>query len=410
MYFIQGIGEPTEGLIAQPVKKLLTEWELGAAGVTRFMALLAVPWMIKPLYGLLTDFVPLFGTRRRSYLLITSLASAAGLLALYWWPIARGQTTLLFALLIVPTVGVAFGDVVVDALMVEKGQPLGLTGRLQSIQWAALYSATVLNGVIGGYLSDGNRTGLAFLICGAMMQVTAVVTWLHVDEPPAKKPDGQAWRRAVGDVWGALRHPALWLVGGFLFLWNFNPFTSSMMYVYMTTELKLSDQFYGYTVSIEALAAIAASVSYGFYCRRVPFGALVHLSILCGVISTVAHCWMRGETSAILVSIVVGFTYMTATLVQLDLAARACPANSAGTMFAMLMALSNVSTSLATATGGQIYEIARDRWDAWTAFNVLVAIGAVTSASCWALVPWLRKLHAAGEATSPSPDPSHPYK
>jgi predicted MFS family arabinose efflux permease len=257
-----------------------------------------------------------------------------------------------------------------------------------------MYSATVLNGVIGGYLSEHHRADLGFLLCGGMLIVTASATLWFVDEPPAKQLDGKAWRLAVGDICDALRHPALWLVGGFLFLWNFNPFTSSMMYVYMTTELELSDQFYGYTVSIEALASIAASLAYGLYCRRVPFRALVHLSILCGVISTVAHCWLRDPTSAILVSIVVGFTYMTATLVQLDLAARACPAQSAGTMFAMLMALSNVSTSLATAGGGQIYETAKDRWDAWTAFNVLVAIGAVTSASCWLLVPWLRKLHA----------------
>ena len=28
MYFIQGIGEPTEGLIAQPVRSLLAKWGL----------------------------------------------------------------------------------------------------------------------------------------------------------------------------------------------------------------------------------------------------------------------------------------------------------------------------------------------------------------------------------------------
>jgi hypothetical protein len=31
------------------------------------MALLAVPWTIKPAFGLLSDFVPLFGSRRRNY-------------------------------------------------------------------------------------------------------------------------------------------------------------------------------------------------------------------------------------------------------------------------------------------------------------------------------------------------------
>ena len=79
MYFVQGIAEPTEGLIAQPVRSLLKSWGYSAAGIAGFGALLALPWSLKPLYGLLTDFVPINGTRRRSYLLLTSAASVLGL-------------------------------------------------------------------------------------------------------------------------------------------------------------------------------------------------------------------------------------------------------------------------------------------------------------------------------------------
>src|SRR5947209_13688186 len=69
LYFLQGIGEPTDGLMAQPVRSLLKAWGLGAREITAFSALLALPWMFKPLYGLLSDFVPLFGTRRKGYLI-----------------------------------------------------------------------------------------------------------------------------------------------------------------------------------------------------------------------------------------------------------------------------------------------------------------------------------------------------
>jgi hypothetical protein len=44
------------------------------------MALLAVPWTIKPAFGLLSDFVPLFGSRRRNYLLLANGLAAASLL------------------------------------------------------------------------------------------------------------------------------------------------------------------------------------------------------------------------------------------------------------------------------------------------------------------------------------------
>ena len=64
-----------------------------------------------------------------------------------------------------PTLGVAFSDVVIDALMVEKGQPLGLTGVLQSAQWTAMYAGTIVAGLLGGYLSQNNQQEAAFLIC-----------------------------------------------------------------------------------------------------------------------------------------------------------------------------------------------------------------------------------------------------
>ena len=42
----------------------------------------AIPWIVKPLYGMLSDSVPIWGTRRKSYLLIFSTFSALSYLAL----------------------------------------------------------------------------------------------------------------------------------------------------------------------------------------------------------------------------------------------------------------------------------------------------------------------------------------
>jgi len=104
------------------------------------MAIIAAPWAIKPIYGLIIDFVPLLGSRRRNYLLLATLATAISLMWLAFARPRKGATNELLMLLFIPTLAVAFSDVVVDALMVEKGQPLGMTGRLQSIQWGSMYA------------------------------------------------------------------------------------------------------------------------------------------------------------------------------------------------------------------------------------------------------------------------------
>src|ERR1043165_6753788 len=102
IYLLRGIGEPTEGLIIQPVRSLLASWHYEPHHIAAFAALLAVPWSLKPLFGLLTDFVPLFGYRRKSYLIATSALAAGSLLALASARIPVGATKLLFAGLLLP--------------------------------------------------------------------------------------------------------------------------------------------------------------------------------------------------------------------------------------------------------------------------------------------------------------------
>jgi MFS family permease len=388
IYFVQGIGDPTEGLIAQPVRSILKSWGRGDAAIATFAALLAIPWSLKPLYGLLTDFVPLAGSRRRGYLIVTSAATAAGLAAVYTLLPEAGRTRVLLAWLLIPTTAVAFSDVVADGLMIDQGQPRGITGTLQAVQWACLYAATILTGVLGGYLSEHHLERLGFLIGGGFSVVTLALAIAVVREEPPTKP-----RAGLRDILRGLeplvRARGLWAVGAFLFLWNFNPFSQAVLYLHMTRALGLGEQFYGTTVSLLGAASIAASVGYGFYCRRVPMRPLVHASIVLGILATLAYGLLDDRPSALWVTPAVGLTYMTATLIQLDLAAQACPPDAAGTAFALLMALENLASLCSTWLGGLLYQWGTDHWGSRVSFRVLVAIGAASTAVCWPLVPWL---------------------
>ena len=60
--------------------------------------------------------------------------------------------------------GLAFTDVLCDAVMVEEGKARGLTARFQSIQWAAVYGASLVAGIGGGYLSAHVTYSRAFLL------------------------------------------------------------------------------------------------------------------------------------------------------------------------------------------------------------------------------------------------------
>src|SRR4030095_4463616 len=76
VYFSQGMYY----VVVQPLNLTLQErLGLSAAQVATFGWITLFPWVVKPIYGLLSDSVPLFGSRRKSYfLLMSALASATG--------------------------------------------------------------------------------------------------------------------------------------------------------------------------------------------------------------------------------------------------------------------------------------------------------------------------------------------
>lgn len=391
LYFVQSVGDPTSGLIAQPVRSLLRQWGESPAALGALMALLALPWTLKPLFGLLSDFVPLFGSRRRSYLLLANCVAAGSLFLLAFVPLSSGNRWLLFTLLFPTTLGIALGDVIVDALMVEKGQPLGLTGRFQSIQWAAANAALLLTGVLGGYVAEQNLQSFAFAVCAALWVFACFMTWVYARDRHEEHLDAASLRETGAALLGAFRNPLFLAVCALLTLWSFNPVWGSVLYLHMTEGLGFSEQNFGNVTSAFFAGSLIGSVGYGIYCRSVRLSTLLHLSILAAIVSNAVYWQLSSLTSAYVVSIIAGFAYMTGTLIQLDLTARIIPVRAAATIFATVMALTNFAGTGSEAVGGWLFESARNSYGRDAAFSLVVAISVAAAMGCWLLIPALRR-------------------
>jgi MFS family permease len=296
IYFVQSVGDPTSGLIAQPVRSLLDRWGESPASIATFMAIMALPWSLKPLLALLSDFVPLFGSRRRSYLLLATTTAALGLGLLYLFPLPAGERWLLLTLLFVPTLGIAFTDVLADALMIEFGKPRGLTGRLQSVQWFAAYLALLISGVLGGYLTTTDRHELAFLLCAALWAGSLVLTLLFVRESP-HTASAVEMRSTAAALRAAFAVPGLLTICAVSFFWDFNLLSYSVNYVHMTDTLGLSEQVFGNAFALFSLGAMVATAGYAIYCRRIGTSALLHVAIAAGVLGNVLYWWVTGAAS-----------------------------------------------------------------------------------------------------------------
>ena len=104
--------------------------------------------MIKPVYGLISDFVPLFGYRRKSYLIIANVAAVGAFL---WVTQTTVPSQLAFALLLT-AYAMAISSTLCGALLVENGQKFGDSGRLVNQQWLWFNIATMAASLGGGAL------------------------------------------------------------------------------------------------------------------------------------------------------------------------------------------------------------------------------------------------------------------
>jgi MFS family permease len=380
VYAVQGVAEPAAGLATQPLFFLLKdEMRLSAGETATFLALVGFAWNVKPLYGLVSDLFPLAGYRRRSYLLVTTAMAALGWLALGLLPSYPWTLTLL--ILGATGLGLAFTDVLCDAVMVEEGKPRGLTARFQSIQWAAVYGASLVAGVGGGYLSAHVSYSRAFLLVAAFPVLSFAASAWAVREAPTRFDRATVRETRAALAEGARSGP-LWRAALFIFLWNFSPSFGVPLEYHMVDVLGITKIQLGVLTSLASGAALLGALVFGRYATRLAPRPLLNVAIAIGVAGTLAYYGLVGWWSAVALTVAVGFISAVALLATLDLAARAVPRRAEGTFFAALMSVMNLGTTGAAWLGGHLYDVVGLNW--------LIAISAAATAACWLLVPWVR--------------------
>lgn len=375
VYFSQGMWY----LPNQTITVVFKGRGLSAGQVATFFAITTVPWLVKPLYGLVSDFFPLFGRRRKSYFLITSaLAAAAGFaLALA----GRPSYAWLAALFTLMGLGLAFTDVLTDALMVEAGKPRGLTGAFQAVQWAAIYAASVAVGLVGGVLAESRNLRVAFVIAGCFPLVSLLMAVGFVEEP-ATGSDREAVRRTWEAIRLALGDRTVWVVAGFILFWSFSPSFGPALLYYQTDVLGFSQRFIGLLSALGSAAAVVGAVVYAPLSRRFPLRFLINVTIGLGVVGTLAYLGYRDAASALIIDILFGGVGMITQLTFLDLAAKGCPRRVEATFFALLMSVFNGGAQGSQVIGGYLYD--------GLGYRPLIAISAASTALAWLLVPLVR--------------------
>jgi MFS family permease len=385
VYLVEGLGQIVAGLISQPLTYYLKQAQgFTPVEVTAFVTLFNVPWIIKPVYGLISDFIPLFGYRRKSYLLLANVAAIGGFAEVTMLTTPAS----LFIALMVTAYAMAISSTLCGAVLVENGQRLHESGTFVNQQWLwfniAAMAAAILGGVLIEYLSPAGALHAAAAVVGVAPLLVIFGTLRLI--PEQKVAVNLAGMR---QTWAGLVHSfkrrELWLIAGFMFLYYFSPGMSTPLYFHMTDALKFSQGYIGILTSIAAGGWVVGALLYRRYFGGMTLKNLLNLSIALGVLTTAAFVLMSGEVSAALIYFCSGFAAMLATVATLTLAADFCPPHAEGFAFAVLMSIINLATALADNVGSFLYTHLLNR-----NLPPLALISAAFTGFAFVLVPLLR--------------------
>jgi predicted MFS family arabinose efflux permease len=233
-------------------------------------------------------------------------------------------------------------------------------------------------GVAGGWMAEGRRLAMAFVVA-ALFPLLSLGMAGGVVREPRTRADRAALRERMRAVRAALRGREVWVVAGFIFFFTFSPSFGPGFLFYQTDRLGFSQQFIGTLGALQALGSVLGAVTYAPLSRRWPLRRRINVAIGLSAVSVLVYLLYRGAGSAVVIDFAYGWVYMVTTLAFLELAAKVCPPHIEGTFFALLMSIYNAGMQGSQWAGGHLYDA--------IGFERLVLISTVTTALVWLIVP-----------------------
>ncbi|CAO2831911.1 unnamed protein product [Amaranthus hypochondriacus] len=230
------------------------------------------PMVAKPLYGVVSDAVYVYGQHRLPY-----IAFGAILQALSWVAIATlssssiSISTMTFYLLL-SNLGASVAEVANDAIVAEiskqhtsKKEKSSSSGELQSFVWRASSLGGVMGNLIGGVAIELFGARAMFLAFAALLTIQFLLTVL-VDERSLNLPKNQTVggiKEQFAKLASALSKPEVaYSIGWFVASYAMVPVLTGTMFFYQTQALGIDSSVLGISKVFGQVGMLLWSVVY----------------------------------------------------------------------------------------------------------------------------------------------------
>ncbi|XVF63088.1 hypothetical protein PTKIN_Ptkin09bG0060800 [Pterospermum kingtungense] len=407
VYFVQGVLGLSRLAVSFYLKDDLHLDPAETAVISGFSAL---PWLVKPLYGFISDSVPLFGYRRRSYLVLS------GLLGAFSWSLMAtfvdSKYDAAFCILL-GSLSVAFSDVVVDSMVVERarGESQSMSGSLQSLCWGSSAFGGIVSSYFSGSLVDAYGVRFVFGVTALLPLLTSAVAVLVKEQRvvrPARVQNVllanpsflESSRESVIQLWKAVRQPNVFLPTVFVFLWQATPQSDSAMFYFTTNKLGFTPEFLGRVKLVTSVASLVGVGLYNGFLKNVPLRKIFLATTIIGTALGMTQVFLvtglnrqfgvSDEWFAIGDSLILTVLGQASFMPVLVLAAKLCPEGMEATLFATLMSISNGGSVVGGLIGAgltQVFGVTKDKFDNLAALVILCNLSSLLPLPLLGLLP-----------------------
>jgi hypothetical protein len=378
-----------------PIRLLLkNHFALTRTELSEFLFWTGLAWYLKPLVGLGIDAIPVFGTRRRWYMI--GSAALGGVTWLVVGAATRHSAPHHVGLFLAATMllggWMVVASTVMGALLVEVGQRFRATGRLSALREALQDGCFIITGPVGGFLATRPFSLTAAIGAGLLFSLAAVAA-VALHERPVVRSDSAVWERAGRRLRLVLASRPLWAAMGFLLLFFFSPGFATPLLYRQQNRLHFSDQFLGILTMVDGIFMVVGSWLYGWLCQRLPLRTLLPVGLGCAGLATLLYLnYHPTAAGAIVIEGISQLLGAIGVLPLYDLATRATPAGGEAMGYALMMSSRNVAVFASDILGSWL----RDHHLPW---NALVCLNAGTTLLCLLALPLLpRALTRLGDS------------
>ncbi|MEH2452073.1 folate/biopterin family MFS transporter [Nostoc sp.] len=418
VYFVQGI----LGLSRLAVSFFLKdELLLSPVQVSALFGIVLLPWMIKPVFGFISDGLPIFGYRRRPYLILSGILGTASWVSLATIVHTTWAATLAIAL---SSLSVAMSDVIVDSLVVERarGESQAKAGSLQSVCWGASAIGGLITAYFSGLLLQYFTTRTVFGITALFPLIVSGVAWLIAESPVSKDSQDNNHtnslpiKHQLKQLRQAISQKTIWLPTAFIFVWQATPSADSAFFYFSTNELHFKPEFLGRVHLVTSFASLAGVWIFQRFLKSIPFrvifawstvlSSILGMTMLLLVTHTNRRLGIDDHWFSLGDSVVLSVMGQIAFMQVMVLAARLCPSGVEATLFALLMSVFNSAGTVSRAFGALI-----TYWLGITAtnFESLWLLVLITNLSTLLPLPFINWLPAAEDQTETPKDGEKPF-